>query len=108
MLPDMDEFQVLDLLKSDQATRAIPIILVSVQDLQRKSYRLRAVDFLTKPIDPDRLHEFLRRFRGGSNFLKHLAARDPIRLVPVIVVSAVDLTLEERRSLNGRVVELNR
>jgi signal transduction histidine kinase/DNA-binding response OmpR family regulator len=42
----------------------------------------------------------------GFEFIEHLRRLDPERRVPVIVVTAMDLTAEDRARLNGRVVEL--
>jgi putative two-component system response regulator len=55
MMPDMDGYTVLSLLKKNVATRDIPVIFVTgmktVAD-EEKGLRLGAVDYITKPINP--------------------------------------------------------
>jgi DNA-binding response OmpR family regulator len=63
MLPDIDGFEVARRLKSESATRAIPIVMLTALD--REDYRQRgksagAVDYLTKPFDPERLLESIK------------------------------------------------
>ncbi|MEK7862447.1 MAG: ATP-binding protein, partial [Chloroflexota bacterium] len=73
-LPDQRGEEVLRALKSDPATRRIPIIVVTVEDDDGHSRPLGADDHLTKPIDRERLAAWLRRIaktpgvpqRGGS------------------------------------------
>ncbi|HSD83300.1 MAG TPA: response regulator, partial [Anaerolineae bacterium] len=54
-LPDADGFELLQQLKNDPLTNDIPVVIVSVMGDQREGLRLGAVDYLTKPIDPQRL-----------------------------------------------------
>ena len=58
MMPGIDGFEVAQALKRDEATRAIPIVMVTA--LQEVAYRVRgleagAADFLTKPVDKTEL-----------------------------------------------------
>jgi CheY-like chemotaxis protein len=50
-MPDMDGWQVLHALKSDPATRDIPVILLSIVDRTDLGLRLGAADYLVKPFD---------------------------------------------------------
>jgi two-component system OmpR family response regulator len=63
MLPDFDGFEVARRLKSESNTRSIPIVMLTALD--RDEYRQKgrsagAVDYLTKPFDPDRLLESIK------------------------------------------------
>ena len=63
MLPDFDGFEVARRLKGESHTREIPIVMLTALD--REEYRQRgktagAVDYLTKPFDPDRLMDAIR------------------------------------------------
>jgi hypothetical protein len=64
-MPGMDGWTVLTELKSDPELAAIPVIMISVVDAGEKGYALGA-DYLTKPIDRDRLAELLRKHRGRN------------------------------------------
>ena len=55
MMPGVDGWEVCTRLKADDATRDVPIIVVSarVQDEDRKrSYALGVDEYITKPFDP--------------------------------------------------------
>ena len=63
MLPDFDGFEVARRLKGESHTREIPIVMLTALD--REEYRQKgktagAVDYLTKPFDPDRLMDAIR------------------------------------------------
>jgi PAS domain S-box-containing protein len=60
-LPDADGFELLQQLKNDPATNDIPVVIVSVMGDQQEGLRLGAVDYLTKPIDPQRLVSSVNR-----------------------------------------------
>jgi signal transduction histidine kinase/CheY-like chemotaxis protein len=62
-LPDMDGWQVLHRLKSDPDTQAIPILIVSAQEKGQLGLSLGAVDWLSKPVDAERLLGALQRCR---------------------------------------------
>src|SRR5262249_27232932 len=58
----MDGLAVLMELKSDPALADIPVILLTVVDEERYlGFALGASDYLTKPVDPDRLLAVLRK-----------------------------------------------
>lgn len=64
MLPDFDGFEVARRLKSHTDTRSIPIVMLTALD--REEYKQRghaagAVGYLTKPFDPDRLLEEIKK-----------------------------------------------
>ncbi len=168
MMPGMDGWAVLTLLKADALTADIPVIMLTVVDDKNLGFALGAADYLIKPIEWDRLIAVLEKHRphvGGSRLLvveddpdtrdmlrraaeKHgwevleaengrvglqrLASQVPAvilldlmmpemdgftfveelrrlpqcRHVPVIVVTAKDLSEEDRRRLNGQVFQI--
>jgi PAS domain S-box-containing protein len=55
MMPGMDGWAVLEALKADPATAAIPVIMVSVLDERQLGFALGAADYVTKPVDRQRL-----------------------------------------------------
>ena len=73
MLPDFDGFEVARRLKGESHTRGIPIVMLTALD--RDEYRQKgrnagAVDYLTKPFDPDRLMDSIRENASGNGALK--------------------------------------
>ncbi|MDQ6676387.1 MAG: response regulator [Acidobacteriota bacterium] len=164
MMPGMDGWTVLSNLKNDPDLAHIPVIMLTIVDEKNRGYSLGAADYLTKPIERERLSAVLMRFRkttasealvveddpgsrdvlcrlletdgwkviqavngrealdritekipgvilldlmmpemDGFEFLQQLRLRDEWKLIPIIVVTAKDLTLEERGLLNGHV-----
>ena len=164
MMPGMDGWTVLSSLKSDPDLAKIPVIMLTIVDEKNRGYSLGAADYLTKPIERERLTSVLMRFRttaknealvveddsasrevlsrllesdgwkvaqaangreglnllehntpgvilldlmmpemDGFEFIRQLQTRDDWKLIPVIVVTAKDLTSEERGVLNGHV-----
>src|SRR6267378_775235 len=63
-----DGLDLLGALKSDPATRQIPVVIVSVHAEQDRAHQLGASDYLIKPIDRARLLESIGRLpQVGSN-----------------------------------------
>jgi two-component system sensor histidine kinase/response regulator len=56
-MPEMDGFEVAQILKSNKKTRDIPIIFASAEKKEKhsilKGFEEGAVDYLSKPLDPD-------------------------------------------------------
>ena len=168
MMPDMDGWSVLRALKADPELRKIPVVMLSMIDDRTRGYSLGAVDYLTKPVDRDRLHKSLSRYcssdgervvllvdddvetreilartleksgwtvsracngqealdlmaavrpglilldlmmpvMDGFGFLAALRAQSEWQHIPVIVVTAKDLTEDDRNRLNGMVEDV--
>lgn len=58
-LPDLDGFEVLQLLKRDGETADIPVVIVSVTQDRQRGLRMGATEFLVKPLDEQRLREVI-------------------------------------------------
>ncbi len=61
VMPGMDGWEVLRGLKADPEVEHIPVILMTVTDDQRLGYALGASEYLTKPVDWERLSTALLR-----------------------------------------------
>ncbi|MHC4729219.1 MAG: CHASE domain-containing protein [Planctomycetota bacterium] len=164
MMPAMDGWEVLAKLKADPELAAIPVIMQTMIEDQKRGYALGATDYIVKPIDRERLvatlksctgqapgsvlvieddvdtremvcrglrragwatHEAangrvaLERMRAempdailldlmmpemnGFRFLDEVRAEEAWKAVPIIVITAKELTEEDRKRLNGRV-----
>ena len=61
LLPDIDGWEILQQLKADPDTRAIPVMVVSVVDDRQLGIALGAVDYFVKPVSREPLLEALGR-----------------------------------------------
>jgi len=63
MMPEMNGFQVMEVLKQDPDTSKIPVILISVVGGPQKErgFRLGAIDFVSKPIEEDKLFNSIKK-----------------------------------------------
>jgi len=162
MMPGMDGWAVLSMLKSSPDLCDIPVIMLSVIDERNMGYALGAAEYLTKPIDRTRLVSVLERYRrsgrvllveddgptrelvrrtlekqgmevfeavngqeglgrvgqiepdmvlldlmmpvmDGFQFLAEMKRHPQWRETPVVVVTAKELTEEDKRQLEGQV-----
>jgi CheY-like chemotaxis protein len=162
MMPGMDGWAVLSALKADPEIGDIPVIMLTIVDDKNLGYALGATDYLTKPLDRDRLVAVLTKFRrdlpvlvvdddpearqmlrrmlepegftvaeadngrtalerlpglspavilldlmmpemDGFEFVAEFRRRAEWRAVPIVVITAKDLTREDRDRLNGSV-----
>jgi signal transduction histidine kinase/CheY-like chemotaxis protein len=76
MMSGMDGWSVLSKLKADPAVAAIPVVVITIIDDRNLSFALGASDYLTKPIDRERLSDVLRRVRSNGNEKSVLIVED--------------------------------
>jgi signal transduction histidine kinase/CheY-like chemotaxis protein len=66
MMPDLDGWSVLAALRQDPELAEIPVIMITIVDEHRRGVALGAAGYLTKPIDRERLHQLVTRFRAPT------------------------------------------
>lgn len=66
MLPKLDGWSVLNILKRDPATEDIPVVMLSMVDNRDFGLALGASEYLLKPIQYERLHAVLNQLAGCS------------------------------------------
>ena len=76
ILPEVDGWEVITRLKSDERTSSIPIIVVSVVDNPELGIALGAIDYFVKPVDASVLIDRLRRFGFKGDEIKVLVVDD--------------------------------
>ena len=165
LMPNIDGWSVLEQLKSDPELSAIPVVMLTIVDEKGRGLSLGASEYMSKPVDRERLRAVLARYRqtaaerpvliveddaatrellrealsnegwsvmeaengrvaldrldeqrpglvvldlmmpemDGFEFLAELRRDDMLKDVPVIVVTAADLTREDRERLSGGV-----
>ncbi len=80
LLPKVDGWAFLSQVKSDPATKDIPVIIVSIVDQKGKGFALGAADYLIKPINKE---ELLRKLAAFSLVSK-------VRTTPVKILTIDD------------------
>ncbi len=165
MMPGMDGWAVLSSLKADPAVADIPVIMLTIVDDRNLGYALGAAEYLTKPIDRERLVAVLGKYRrdqpvlvvdddltvrqllrrmleaegfgvveaengraalerlrevapcvvlldlmmpemDGFEFAAEFRRHEAWRGIPIVVVTAKDLSHEDRERLNGHVQKI--
>ncbi|MGZ5474683.1 MAG: response regulator, partial [Thermoanaerobaculia bacterium] len=95
VLPGMDGWEVLKRLKNDDATRQLPVVILSMVDNRDLGMALGADDYFVKPVDRARL---LHR-------LKEITARRGKRLLVIDDDATVHDLLEEDLSALGYAID---
>jgi len=168
LMPDMDGWVVLALMKADPDLAAIPVIMLTVRADQDFGFAMGVADYLQKPIDRGRLVAVLKRYHqfrppnrvlvveddaamremicrmlndkdwtvaeaenglaalesiarcppaliildlkmpvmDGFQMIAELHKHEDWRKIPVVVVSAAELTAEDRQRLQGHVKKI--
>ncbi len=70
IMPGLDGWSVLNALKSDPDLAETPVILLTITDNKSMGYALGASEYLTKPIERDRLVAMLKKYRKPAPPLK--------------------------------------
>ncbi len=63
MMPGMDGWSVLTKLKDNPATADIPVVMLTIVDDKHFGHALGATEYLTKPVDRDRLTAIIQKLR---------------------------------------------
>ncbi|HET6148541.1 MAG TPA: response regulator [Polyangia bacterium] len=99
MLPDLDGWRIMERLRADPATAAIPVHFVSGVDTPDRGMALGAVGYLTKPAAQDDLARAVRALsvKGTAHARRVLVVEDD-----VVVGDALE------RQLSGEMLEVRR
>ena len=66
LMPEMDGWSVLRTLKADKQVSDIPVVMASIIDEKKKGFSLGAADYLSKPVERDRLIGSISKLLGGN------------------------------------------
>ena len=67
LMPEMDGWSVLRTLKADKQVAHIPVVMASIIDEKKKGFSLGAADYLSKPVERDRLIGSISKLLGGKS-----------------------------------------
>ena len=101
LMPGMDGWSVLRELKADPRLASIPVIMITMADDRSTGYALGASEYLTKPIDREKLSASVQRYRHGSQIVLVVEDDDDTREMMVRTLANDGWTVREAE--NGRV-----
>ncbi len=76
MMPGIDGWQVLTELKSNPATRDVPVMICSIIEEQERGFSLGAADYLVKPILEEDLIRAVNRLNSNGSIHEVLVIDD--------------------------------
>ena len=101
MMPDMDGYEVCKQLKNSEKTRDIPIIFVTVLDEDKnelKGLKLGALDYITKPINPDLVR---------ARVFNHLELKQHRDNLKIMLQEKEDVMIAQSRNASmGEMIEM--
>ena len=101
-MPDLDGWTVLSAIKGDPQLADIPVVLVTIDDNRSRGYSLGAAEYMTKPVDRERLVSALRSITSATARKVLLVDDDEIMRESVRRVLEQD-QWEVSEAHNGRV-----
>jgi signal transduction histidine kinase/CheY-like chemotaxis protein len=105
LLPGLDGWDVLRLLKADDALRDVPVIIVTVVDEREVGLALGAADYLLKPVDRQALLGALARatIHTPGRQLQVLAVDDDPQALDLVAAALEPAGHAVRRAASGKV-----
>ncbi|MFP9113169.1 response regulator [Flavobacterium sp. RHBU_3] len=105
-MPGMDGFEVMEIMAGSSRTRDIPVIFLSAINKEKKyiskGYETGAVDYITKPVDPDLL------ILKVKTFLKLYEQKQELRQIRDILSKEIEIRKEAQDNLEAKVEERTR
>ncbi|MDB5296383.1 MAG: hypothetical protein JWO31_2366 [Phycisphaerales bacterium] len=103
MMPKMDGWAVLTALKADPDLASIPVVMLTLVNDADMGYLLGAAEYLTKPIDRDRLADVLGKYRPTAGAGEVLIVEDDDATREVVRRSLARQGWSVTETVNGRV-----
>ena len=101
-MPGMDGWEVLKTLKADPELREIPVIMMTNIDEKSTGYALGAAEYMTKPVDRERLVAVLKKFRDNASTRPVLVVEDDSAVREVVRRALSQDGLKVLEATNGR------
>jgi CheY-like chemotaxis protein len=102
LMPQMDGWGALKELKADTELRDIPVIMVTVLNERGMAIPLGAADFVTKPVDRQRLAAILREHCAGPSGVSILVVEDDLPTREALCRTLESTGYAAHAAVNGR------
>jgi CheY-like chemotaxis protein len=99
----MDGWAVLNQLKADAELSHIPVVMVTIVNEQNLGFSLGAVEYVTKPIDWQRLHKLLHRYGDGHLDQPVLIVEDNLQTRELLRRNLANKGWKTVEAENGRI-----
>ncbi len=76
LMPEINGWSILQQLKADEQLSHIPVVMLTIVNERNMGFSLGATDYLTKPVDPERLAGVLNSHLGEANCRPVMIAED--------------------------------
>lgn len=103
LMPRMDGWAVLTALKADRALADIPVVMMTIMNETEMGYVLGASEYLTKPIERDRLTALLQKYRAAGEAAEVLVVEDDEATRQVVRRTLAKQGWTVAEAANGRV-----
>jgi PAS domain S-box-containing protein len=102
MMPKMDGWSLLGVMKSDATLQHIPVIMLTIVDDRNLGYSLGASEYMTKPIDRGRLIAVIEQFSHAQGDRVVLVVDDDPEIRSVIRRTVESTGLKVAEAVHGR------
>jgi CheY-like chemotaxis protein len=102
LMPQMDGWRTLKELKNDSELRDIPVIMVTILNERGMAIPLGAADFMTKPVDRQRLTALLREHCADRSSASILVVEDDLPTLEALCRSLATMGYMAHAAVNGR------
>ncbi len=102
MMPKMDGWSVLGIMKSESALEHIPVIMMTIVDDRNLGFSLGASEFMTKPIDRNKLIAFLRKLAPATKDVVVLIVDDDADVRDIVKDTVEGVGMKAATAVNGR------
>jgi adenylate cyclase len=102
LMPQMDGWAALKALKADAELRDIPVIMVTVLNERGMAIPLGAADFVTKPVDRQRLTAILREHCASPSGAAVLVVEDDLPTREALCRTLASMGYAAHAAVNGR------
>ena len=102
MMPKMDGWSVLGVMKSEPQLAHIPVIMLTIVDHRNLGFSLGASEYMTKPIDRNRLIALIEKFASGKGDGTVLIVDDDPDVRAMIKATIADVGMQATAVANGQ------
>ncbi|HLY27667.1 MAG TPA: response regulator [Aggregatilineales bacterium] len=103
MMPTMDGWSVLAVLKADKELADIPVVMLTMADNKNMGYTLGASDYLMKPVEKDALIAVLKKYECAADSCSILVVEDEQAIRELMVRMLEGQGWDVADAENGRV-----